>query len=113
MAFRRNISPLFLVPSSLKDFVDCLDLTMEAQQNLDTSETTWPTSYKILILRPGNALNPLNAKLNHICHLLALLGALHILHVGRIRVKIYISSQVLISYLFGTTVPSSGRLRTR
>jgi len=32
-------------------------------------------------------LNPLNAELNPICHLLALLGAHHILHVGRIRVK--------------------------
>jgi hypothetical protein len=29
----------------------------------------------------------LNAKLNPICHLLALLGAHHILHVSRIRVK--------------------------
>jgi len=33
--------------------------------------------------------NPLNAKLNPVCHLLALLGAHHILHVNRIRVKIY------------------------
>ena len=32
-------------------------------------------------------LNPLNAKLNPICHLLTLLGAHHILHVSRIRVK--------------------------
>ena len=31
--------------------------------------------------------NPLNAELNHICHLLALLGAHHIIHVSRIRVK--------------------------
>jgi hypothetical protein len=31
--------------------------------------------------------SPLNAKLNPICHLLALLGAHHILHVSRIRVK--------------------------
>jgi len=30
---------------------------------------------------------PLNAELNLICYLLALLGAHHILHVGRIRVK--------------------------
>ena len=29
----------------------------------------------------------LNAELNPICHLLALLGAHHILHVSRIRVK--------------------------
>jgi len=33
------------------------------------------------------AFNPLNAELNPICHLLALLGAHHILHVSRIRVK--------------------------
>ena len=33
-------------------------------------------------------LNPLNAGLNAICHLLALLGAHHILHVSRIRVKV-------------------------
>ena len=32
-------------------------------------------------------INPLNAKLNPIYHLLALLGAHHILHVSRIRVK--------------------------
>jgi len=33
-------------------------------------------------------INPLNAELNPICHLLALLGAHHILHVSRIRVNI-------------------------
>jgi hypothetical protein len=32
-------------------------------------------------------LNPLNAELNPICHLLALLGVHHFLHVSRIRVK--------------------------
>jgi len=31
--------------------------------------------------------NPLNAELNPICQLLALLGAHHILHVGRIRIN--------------------------
>ena len=34
-----------------------------------------------------NNINPLNADLNPICHLLALLGAHHIFHVSRIRVK--------------------------
>jgi len=34
--------------------------------------------------------NPLNAELNPICHLLALLEAHHILHVGRIRIKIVV-----------------------
>ena len=32
--------------------------------------------------------NPLNAELNPICHLQALLGAHHFLHVSRIRVKL-------------------------
>jgi len=32
-------------------------------------------------------INPLNAELNPICHLLALLGAHHILHISRIRVN--------------------------
>ena len=36
----------------------------------------------------GVYINPLNAELNPICHLLALLGAHHILHVSRIRVNI-------------------------
>jgi hypothetical protein len=31
--------------------------------------------------------NPLNAELNPICHLLALLGAHHILHVSMMRIK--------------------------
>jgi len=33
-------------------------------------------------------INPLNAKLNPSCHLLALLGAHHVLNVSRIRVKV-------------------------
>jgi hypothetical protein len=34
-----------------------------------------------------NAINPLNAELNPICHLLALAGAHHFVDVSRIRVK--------------------------
>jgi len=34
-----------------------------------------------------DSFNPLNAELNPICYLLALLGAHHYLHVSRIRVK--------------------------
>jgi hypothetical protein len=36
--------------------------------------------------------NPLNIKLNPISHLLALLGAHHILHVSRIEVNSYITT---------------------
>jgi len=35
----------------------------------------------------ANTINPLNAGLNPICHLLALLGAHHILHISRVRVN--------------------------
>jgi hypothetical protein len=37
--------------------------------------------------------NPLNAELNPVCHLLALLGAHPIPHVSRIRVKLQIPPQ--------------------
>ena len=40
--------------------------------------------------------NPLNAELNPICHLLALLGAHHILHISRIRVKRFLLSTAAI-----------------
>jgi hypothetical protein len=36
---------------------------------------------------PQIALNPLKADLKPICHLLALLGVHHILHVSRIRIN--------------------------
>jgi hypothetical protein len=38
-------------------------------------------------LRCKHLLNPLNAELNPIRHLLALVGARHIVHVSRVRVK--------------------------
>ena len=41
------------------------------------------------------AVNPLNAELNPICHLLALLGAHHILHVSRIRVNLDVIFQLV------------------
>ena len=37
-------------------------------------------------------INPLNAELNFICHLLTLLGAHHILQVSRIRVNCNVGS---------------------
>ena len=43
--------------------------------------------------------NPLNAELNPICYLLALLGPHHFLHVSRIRVK-SLTLRLLISYIY-------------
>ena len=46
------------------------------------------TTEHVTLFPSTMAINPLNAELNPICHLLALLGAHHILHVSGIRVKI-------------------------
>jgi len=40
--------------------------------------------------------NPLNVELNPICLLLALLGAHHILHISRIRVKVPTADSIII-----------------
>ena len=45
------------------------------------------------------AINPLNAELNPICHLLALLGVHHFLHVSMIRVK-SLTLRLLMSYIY-------------
>jgi hypothetical protein len=50
-------------------------------------------------------LNPLKAKLNPICHLLALLGAHHILHVSRIKVKTPAISKSMHAYSVQHIVP--------
>ena len=46
-----------------------------------------------------NNFNPLNAELNPICYLLALLGAHHFLHVSRIRVK-SLTLRLLMSFIY-------------
>jgi hypothetical protein len=54
--------------------------------------------------------NSLNAELNPICHLLALLGAHHILHVSRIRVKGRFNIYLLILNFPRYIFPQSCRL---
>jgi hypothetical protein len=55
-------------------------------------ETQGNSLQNIVHRQPQNAatrgvINPINAELNPVCHLLALLGAQHFLHISRIRVK--------------------------
>ena len=51
----------------------------------------------------GVCLNPLNAELNPISYLLALLGAHHFLHISRIRVKL-LTLRLLMSYIYGAPI---------
>jgi hypothetical protein len=65
-----------------------------------------PLLFKKNPLPPGGypiAVNPLNAELNPICHLLALLGVHHFLHLSRIRVKLLIL-RLLMSYIYGAPI---------
>jgi hypothetical protein len=55
------------------------------QNLLSSGKSMGPTTTKKLL---AIYLNPFNAELNPICHLLALLEAHPILHVSRIRVKL-------------------------
>ena len=44
-------------------------------------------------------MNPLNTELNPICHLVALLGVHHFLHISKIRVK-SVTLRLLMSYIY-------------
>ena len=55
--------------------------------------------------------NPLKPELNSICHLLALLGAHHFLHVSRIRVKL-LTFRLLMSYIYGEPILDVSRSHT-
>jgi len=56
-------------------------------------------------------LNPLNAELNPICYLLALLGAHHFLHVSKIKVKL-LTFRRLMSYIYGAPILDVSRSHT-
>ena len=58
-----------------------------------------------------SAINPLNAELNPICYLLALLGAHHFLHVSRIRVK-SLTLRQLMSYIYEAPILDVSRSHT-
>ena len=57
-----------------------------------------------------DVVNPLNAELNPICYLLALL-AHHCLHVGRIRVK-SLTLRLIMSYIYGAPILDVSRSHT-
>jgi hypothetical protein len=55
--------------------------------------------------------NPLNAELNPICYLLALLGGHHFLHVSRIKAKL-LTLRLLMSYIIGAPILDVSRSHT-
>ena len=78
--------------------VEITDIKEQVLSLLDTDLTKWGSINVFPMLQDTKPLghlsavtpsliNPLNAELNPICHLLALLGAHHILHVSGLRVN--------------------------
>ena len=67
----------------------------ERKKALGRYKRGWEDNIKISLKNIEiSYLNPLNAELNPICHLLALLGGHHILHVSRIRLKRRVKSHL-------------------
>jgi hypothetical protein len=56
-------------------------------------------------------INPSNAELNPISHLVALLGVHHFLHVSRMRVK-SLTLRLLMSYIYGAPILDVSRSHT-
>ena len=81
--YNKQLSNYVWTLCALMQFVDGAELNLRGQKS------------KII----SGHLNPLNAELNPICHLLALLGVHHFLHISRIRVK-SITLRLLMSYIY-------------
>jgi len=79
MYYQFNIHNFYVLPTQFI-YVFCVDLR--------TNSDYFPIHHYVFgFCNRGGVINPLNAKLNPSCHLLALLGAHRILHISRIRVN--------------------------
>jgi len=86
---------------------NAISLKHKIWQSADCSSSRCSFSNRVFVL----PFNPLNAELNPICYLLALLGAHHFLHVSRIRVK-SLTLRLLMSYIYGAPILDVSRLHT-
>jgi len=71
---------------------------IEDKEICNSTETLFETCVSVITQDLCN-FNTLNAELNPICYLLALLGVRHFLHVSRIRVKT-LTLRLLMSYIY-------------
>jgi len=79
------------VSSEMSVWKGCTELCSQGTQGL------LHVLFIVLYLPRWGFINPLNAELNTVCHLLTLLGAHHILHVSRIRINAFITSLNFLS----------------
>ena len=84
------------------DIVNCYCINFGTYLSQEVSEINFWVPSLTRFLHSRNSIysiNPLNAELNPICYLLALLGAHHFPHVSRIRVKL-LTFRLLMSYIY-------------
>ena len=86
------------------------DLNFEATANFSHMNIYKHHLIPHLFVQLSMAINPLNAELNLICYLLALL-AHHFLHVSRIRFK-PLTLRLLMSYIYGAHILDVSRSHT-
>jgi hypothetical protein len=90
----------FLIPFfTYKFYFSCFCFSKTC---LDFSTDCYPATYRFYyssLCFHNIYLNPLYAELNLICHLLALLGAHHILHVSRIRVNLDVYTFCILFFI--------------
>ena len=91
-----------ITQDGLRRSYTCSALGPETRQNYDK-----PNANKAVILFRSfyvfyyfNKINTLNAELNPIRHLLALVGARHVVHISRIRVKYLVLPRLMYCCLY-------------
>jgi len=90
----------------------CGNYGQQSGNRIDYSPNTLVSPYHCHSTNtPHSFLNPLNAELNPICYLLALLGAHHFLHVSRIRIKC-LTLRLLMSCIYGAPILDVSRSHT-
>ena len=96
----RPITRLSLLAVLCENFWCAKLCVLCAVGNWWVQNTVWPFAYRYAnpLWKENKFINPLNAELNPICYLLALL-AHHFLHVSRIRVK-SLTIRLLMSYIY-------------
>ena len=87
--FKRKLNNNYAYVNAFPVLAEGVDVVVLRTSATNCNVTVWGTRTSV---------NPLNAELNPICYLLALLGAHHFLHVSRIRVKLTLRQ--LMSYIY-------------
>ena len=101
VAAQRLTPPLKIPSAKIRWKISHLDFLASKRHPPHCIPSTGPNYQRWVLLISGDAFNPLNAELNPICHLLALLGGSTIVVVSRLRVKGYFEGKTPVNFTKG------------